>query len=336
MRILRCSFTLLLLITWAPFTQAQNKSDVQLDSFAGPVRSVSTTVTQASDVKWQQPSGPTLVDPIWCRDCEYDPDGSKIKSGQVMDGKFYGERIRLVRDGDGNVTDRFAYNSSTGELNRHDAMGPYGRTEQKAYIAGKLRSHSTLAYDQYGHPSEWHFFDAHGSPQGYSTNVSAKDGTLVRQSSYARDGQLSWEQTYDPETEAEHFTSYDEFGKVKLTWTFVKGKISFWEASDLPPTEFGAHLTEAVGEGNVDDYACHNDLRCDVSRVHYEYLDGDKHTPISAEWRDAEGNLQLAAYFDYEVDSYHNWTSRRVWVWNPELGQRTPFESDSRVITYWK
>lgn len=335
MRFLRCSFTLLLLMTWAPFTQAQNKTDVQLDGLSGPVRSVSSTVTQP-DVQWQQPAGPTLVAPILCRDCEYGHDGSKTKSGQVMDGNFYGERIRLVRDSNGNVTDRYAYSSSTGQLNRHDVMGPYGKSEQDTYVAGKLQFRSTFAYDPYGNLTEWRSSDATGASQGYTLSSSTKNGTLLKNSTYAKDGNLSYEQTYDPEADTDHLTTYDEFGKVKLTWTAVQGNLtSFWEPSDSP-SQFGDNFIEPKGEGNVDHFACRNDLSCNVSRIHYEYQDGDKHTPVSAEWRDAEGNLQLGAYFEYDLDSYHNWTSRRVWVWNPELAKRTLFETDSRVITYWK
>jgi len=93
---------------------------------------------------------------------------------------------------------------------------------------------------------------------------------------------------------------------------------------------------EPEGEGSYDNYSCHSDLSCDVSHVHYEYLDGDKHTPRNAEWRDSEGNLMLAAYFEYEVDAFRNWTYRRVSVWNPELGEQTLYETDFRAITYWK
>lgn len=153
---------------------------------------------------------------------------------------------------------------------------------------------------------------------------------------FTKDDKLSYEQTYDPETEIEHFTTYDESGRLKLTWFVVKGKLtSFWEPPDSPQ-QLGDRFSEPEGEGNTSNFECHNDLHCDVSHVHYEYLDGDKHTPLSGEWRDAEGNLKLAAYFEYDVDSYHNWTTRRVFLWNPEVGNRILSETDARVITYWK
>ena len=315
--------------------QAQSKTEAQMDGLSGPVKSVSSSTTQ-SGVRWQQPGGPTMVTPIWCRDCEYNPDGTKTKSGQVAEGKFFGEFIRLVRDADGHVTDRYSYSSSTGELQRHDVMGPFGKTEQRVYIGGKLRYRSTFSYDQYGHLSDWRSFDGAGKSEGDVLTVTDKEGTLLRKSAYGKNGGLSYEQTFDPETKVEHFTTFDELGKVKLTWTAIHGKlISFWEPHDSP-SQFGDNFNEPDGEGNVDNYSCHADLSCDVSHVHYDYVDGDKHTPRSAEWRDSENNLKLAAYFDYEVDAFRNWTYRRVWVWNPELGERTLYETDFRAITYWK
>lgn len=109
MRPLHLSLFLLLVLCALRFTQAQNKTDAQLDGLSGPVKSVSSTVIQTPNLKWQQAGGPTLVAPNWCRNCEYDPDGSKTQSGQMVDGKFFGETLRLVRNRDGQVTERYSY-----------------------------------------------------------------------------------------------------------------------------------------------------------------------------------------------------------------------------------
>jgi hypothetical protein len=336
MRFLQCSLMLsALFAVFVPLPQAQSATDTQLDGLAGPGKSVSSAITE-SGVKWQQPSGPALVVPLWCKDCEYDADGTKIRSGQMVEGRFYGEAIRLVRDGDGRVRDRYSYGSPTGDLQRHEVMGQFGKTDLEFYIGGKLRFRQTFSYDQYGHLSDWLTFDAAGKAEGRTLTVTGKDGTVTRRSVYGKSGELSYEQTFDPETEVDHFTTFDETGELKLTWTVIYGKLaSFWEAPGSP-SQFGDNFSEPEGEGNVDNYSCRSDLSCDLSHVHYEYLDGDKHTPRSAEWRDSEGNLKLAAYFEYEVDSFHNWTSRRVWVWNPDLGDRTLSETDFRDITYSK
>jgi len=335
MRSLRCSFTLSAVVVALVASVGQSQTDAQMDGLAGPVKSVSSAITQ-SGVKWQQPGGPFLVAPIWCKDCEYDQDGSKTKSGQLVEGKFFGEVIRLVRDASGRLTDRFSYSASTDELRRHEVMGPFGRIEQKVYIERRLRSRSTFSYDRYGHLSGWLTFDASGKSEGGALTARDKEGTVTRRSIFGNNGELTYDQTFDPEAEVEQFTTFDELGKVKLTFTVVRGKLtSFWEPHDSP-SQFGDNFTEPAGEGNFDNYACHSDLRCDVSHVHYQYLDGDRNTLRSAEWRDSEGKLKLAAYFEYEVDGFRNWTYRRVWVWNPDLGQRTLYETDFRAITYWK
>jgi len=334
---LRCLSALCLFATCVPFTahgQELHKTDAQLDGLSGPVQSVSS-LSMSTDVNWQQPNGPTLVEPIWCRDCQYDRDGTKLVSGQLTEGTFYGGLIQLVHDDAGRVRDRYLYNAYTAELERHDVMGYVGVTEQKIYVGGKFHSRSIFGYDQNGNQNEWRSFDRSGASTGYTLTVSAKDGSLLRSSSYDKNGLLSHEQTYDPDTDTVHFTTYDEFDKVKLTWTVVQGKLtSFWRLSGSSD-QYGDNFTEPEGEGSFDRFACHSDLQCDVSHIHYEYLDRDKHLPLSAEWRDAEGKLQLASYFEYDVDSYHNWTRRVVWVWNPNLAERTLLETDVRAISYW-
>lgn len=180
-------------------------------------------------------------------------------------------------------------------------------------------------------------YDATGNPDGHIVILTDKDGARLRHSAYQKNGNLSYQQFFDPETKTDRFTSLDEFGKTKLTWTIVDGKLTnFWELSDATTAQMGEDFTEPAGDGSFDHYSCHSDLHCAVSHIHYEYLSGDKHTPLSAEWRDSDGNLRFAAYFDYRLDSFHNWTRRRVWVWSPDLGQKAPSERDTRAITYWQ
>ena len=334
MRTAWCVFVLLVVSAFCASAQESNRTDAQLDGFAGPVKSVSSNILRSS-VKWQQPGGPILVTPIWCRDCKYDPDGTKTKSGSVVDGRFFGEIIRLVRDANGRVTDRFV-TETLGLMARHDVIGPFGKTEQTLYVRGKLESRGFFSYDEYGHISDWISFNGTGQQVGRTFTNTVKDGTIVERSVWGKDGGLTWQQTYDPETQVEHFTTFDPMGRIKLTWTVIHGKLlSFWEPQESP-SQFGDNFSENLGDGNFDKYVCQNDGRCEISRIHYEYLDSTKRNPISAEWRDSEGNLLFAAYYNYEMDSFGNWTYRQVWVWTPDLGNRALYETDFRDIAYWQ
>jgi YD repeat-containing protein len=330
-------FTFCLAIALALGTRAQelSRTDAQNDDLAGPVKSVSTKVARGN-VRWEQPGGPTLLFPILCMDCEYDRDGNRIKSGQVVDGKFLGEVVQLTNDETGRLTTRLYFNDSNGQLNRQEALGPFGKTEEIDYIDGRPHWKQQYSYDPYGHMVEWLSFDENRKLIGRVHIAQDPGGTLRERSVWNEDGRLSNQQTFDPSTNVEQFTTFDDLGLVKLTWTVVNGKLaSFWE---LPgsPSQFGDGFVEHGSDGDPEDYTCHSDGTCDVSRIHYDYLSPKKRNPLSAEWRDAEGNLKYAVYYDYQIDSFANWNRRQVWVWSPDTGQRTAYEVDTREITYWQ
>ncbi|HUD12361.1 MAG TPA: hypothetical protein VMQ56_01785 [Terracidiphilus sp.] len=333
------SLSLFLIASLAP-AQQEGKTDAQSDDLLGPVKTVSTVVSM-SQVKWQQPSGPSLVLPVECRDCAYDPDGTKTVSGQIVNGNFIGELIDIRRDGEGHVTERTFTSSSTGQVYCRQVIGPYGKTAETDYdsTTGKLQAQQTFAYDQYGNMHDWLTLDGNGKQAGHEVINRLKDGTLTEESAWGKNGELSWQQTYDPETDVGHFTTFDESGAMKLTWTFAHGKvISFWEQPGLSRDgpQFGESFSDFGDRVNVDNFSCHENGQCDHYRIHYEYLDpAKKRNPTIAEWRDAEGNLLYAAYCHYDLDPAGNWTHRKISVYSPELGDRTPYEQDSRTITYW-
>ncbi|MGO9337811.1 MAG: hypothetical protein ACLPY1_09915 [Terracidiphilus sp.] len=357
MRAVLCVLSLTLVLS-APFASAQNppkqdqsnrdnpapqtpKTDAQLDGFLGPVKTVSTTIKR-SGLQWTQPSGPAMVFPVQCQDCTYDPDGVKTISGQVAEGKFFGQIIALQRDGSGRMTGSVVTNASTGLVDREEVIGPFGKTEEYDYLDGKLNWLQTYVYDQYGRMSDALTVDSLGNQISHTLTKTTRDGEVIETSVWGENDELDWQQTYDPETGMEHFTTYDESGAVKLTWTFNHGKVlSFWEwqEPDQKPEQqqFGEGFVEDAGNGNRDNYCCHSDGHCERSRVHYEYLDqAKKRNPTSVEWRDESGNLLYAAYYEYEVDSAGNWTHRRVSVFPSNQGDPALYEEDWRTIDYWQ
>lgn len=336
MRSLPCIFVCLISFTVsAAFAQVRTGTEAQQDGLLGPVESVFTVMEQTPPVQWQQPDGPPLVIPVWCHVCDYDPSGYRTRSGDFVDGKFVGELITLERDAAGHVTARHMVDAASQEKVRDERMGPEGRTELDAFSNGKQVAHQTFSYDASGDLADRSFYDGDGNPQGRVTTVRSSDGSKVDNSSWSGDGTLQWRQTYDVAAKTDEITVNDKTGAPVLTRSFQKGGVaSFWEASD-EANRFGQRFTSAHGDGNVDVYECHRGAACKVSRVHYEYAAGNQN-PVSAEWRDASGNLQWAAYYEYEFDSFHNWTHRKVWVVSPEQKDRVLYEEASRRITYWQ
>ncbi len=341
MRTLPCVLSMsLLLAAYAAPAQEERHTEAQQDGLLGPVKSVATTITR-SPVKWAQPGGPALVLLASCRYCAYDPDGTRIKFGQIVDGNFSGDLISLRSDGDGNVTGRSVTSTFTGQVVRVEVDGPFGKTQETDYIQTPDNTYfqQIISYDQYGHMHDWLSLDSNGKQLSHTVTNRLKDGTLTEQSTWDKNGELSYQHFYDPETDLDRFILFDESGAVKLTRTFAHGKvISFWEQPGPPRDheQFGEKFTEPKGDGNVDVFHCPSEGKCDRTRVHYEYLDpAKKRNPTSAEWRDADGKLLYAAYCEYEIDSAGNWTHRKVWVYPSGQGDRALYEEDARTITYW-
>jgi hypothetical protein len=328
------SATLLLLTAVVAHPQQAGKIDAQTDGFAGPVKSVSTSVARAG-IDWHQPDGPTIYEPIFCHECEYDADGTRTKLGQTTNGQFNGEVFKLIRDSTGRVAEEFCYDAQTSEVEAHQLMGPFGFTEEDLYIGGKQSSREIRSYDEAGHLVESQAFDTKDELVHQIDDRFDRDGNRTEEKATVKDGKLEWLLTEDPRIDSTRFEHFNESGALALDWTTEGGKlISFWEAPDSP-RQMGDGLSDWDGHGNATNFACKSSSQCDVSRIHYVYFDDKKRLYQSAEWRDSDGNLRYAAYYAYEFDSNDNWTRRTVSVVTPELTDRTLYETDTRTITYW-
>jgi len=335
MRPPRFPLSLLMLPALVATAQTQHKTQAQLDEFNGPVHSVSTEAVVAP-IKWTQPSGLILVMPISCRDCEYDSEGNRIRAGQKQpDGTFSGENIEILRDGQGHVIQRNRINTTDGKAFEQEKDGPFGPVEE-IYFTGPI-ARSTKTYDQLGNVSEWLSFDANGRQVSRSIVRTNPDGQRTERATWGENSQLQYRETYDPENDFQHFESYDDSGAVRVTFTFSHNKVqTFWEASD-EANQFGDSITVKLGNGNFDAFSCHKVGACDVVHVRYSYADSSTHQfPTTAEWRDDSGKLQYATWCEYEFDDQRNWTKRTVWVLSPEIPERTLYETDTRIISYWR
>ena len=343
MRPLQRSLILLFLIggfSLSALAQRQDLTDAQRVDLAGSVKYVSTETTR-TDVVWSQPGGPALIIPVWCQECEFDPNGNRTKFGQMFDGRFQGEIVHLLFDGQGRVTERIAEDASSGETIRHEIVGPFGNTEESRYKDGELQSRTVISYDEYGHKIDELTLDGSRKHQFHTVVNTDKDGnyTDTEQWHWGKEGK--WElfdhvrQTFDPKTGTEQFTSFDSSGGIKLAWTVKDGKLSsYWQ---LPgsPSRYGDAFSEDIGNDTFANYQCHSDGNCERARVRYVYLAAKRRNPQSVEWRDDSGGLLYGAYYDYEIDAQRNWTHRVIWVWSRLLGERKVYETDSRTISYW-
>ena len=249
------------------------------------------------------------------------------------DGRFLGEDIAIVRDGQGHVVERTRISTIDGKVFEREKNGPFGPVEE-TYPDGPV-ARSTKTYDRLGYLSEWLSFDANGQQVSRQTIRTNPDGQWTDRAVWDKNGHLTYRETYDPETDLQRFESFDSSGAAKVTFTFAHGHVlTFWSATD-EPNQFGSSFSDDRGNGNFSRFNCHKGGDCEINPIHYTYADSSKRNPTSVEWHNAEGAIVNAAYYEYEFDDQHNWTKRTVWVRSPEIPERTLYETDTRVISYW-
>ena len=324
------SLAVLLIVVSLEATETKY-TDARNDGFFGPIRSV-TTKQEPSQIQWQQPSGPIAVLTVWCMDCEYDVEGNRIKSGQTIDGVWQGERVRILREGNAIVK---TSENANGEMFRREVMGPYGIEEQELFENGKKTSQSNWFYDANGHVSGFRGYDRDGVLTNSSTSVSDASGNYREEWDYGANGSFSLHflEINEPKSDTCTFSNFNEDGSIKVAYTTVGTKLISYRQETAEENVFGDQFIMDPTDKTQEAYRCHGDGRCDHA-ISY-FIDESRHQVRRNELHDANGVLKYAADFEYEFDSYGNWTKRTVWVWSEELGERKLFTTDYRTFTYW-
>lgn len=322
-----------LLLSTSLYASEPDRTDARNDGLLGPVRSVSAW-QQLQQVDWGQKDAKAGVIGVSCWECEYDREGNRIKSGGLVDGEFRGDLTRIVRDENGKVTEKIFENSS-GEVYRREVIGPHGITEQVVYQVGKPISRSTWTYDANGHVAEFYSYDQDGVVTGSSFSTSDANNDIKEEWDYGRNGafQLHFSKSYNSQTDICTFTNFNENGSVKVTFTTKGTKVvSFWQQTGEEHVYGSSFWMDRVGKTMVT-HSCNPNGTCDEITSYYP-----TETTIHVsrvEWHDPVQVLRLAFDYEYELDSFGNWTKRTVWVWSPQLGERKLCETDYRTIRYW-
>jgi hypothetical protein len=232
----------LALLTTLPLVASHQKAtDAEMDGFNGGVTSVSTK-TVILDPQPQQPdNGFAVVYPIWCEVCDYDEEGNSIRRGQNWETGFVGETTRYVRDDNGSVRQQIVENER-GELDRRVMLGPFGRTEEEFYQHGALQSKNIYRYDESGNMIEWLTSDADGVQTASTTATFDQQGNVSEQFDRGPEGGflLHFTQSFDPDSDAQSFTNYNEDGTVRLTFTAKANKITNYWQQPSDKREYGS------------------------------------------------------------------------------------------------
>jgi hypothetical protein len=265
---------------------------------------------------------------------KFDDDGNRVEAGEILpNGKFFGEIIRNIRDSGGHITHRIYTDFATGKLSHEDWFGSSGILRSDVYSLGELFQRELYAYDEQGHMSRRTIQDGKGNVIEDRVMKTADNGKVVEEGSWGHEGGELFYEHIDNKNNSHSFQRFDENGKPELQTSIQQGKVdSFWAASNRR-NQWGSDSTSFTNHSDADRTSCANG-GCTTSHIHYEFANEAKREPISAEWKDANGKLIYAAYYDYVFDSHGNWVRREVWIISPSHPDRTLYETDTRTITY--
>jgi hypothetical protein len=330
--LLRCGLVTVLVAT-AGWASDEKKTDAQHNGLVGPVRSVSTQEGEAEFVL-NQTGWPVLLEVGGCRECEYDRQGTLTRYGQMVEGEFRGDRYQITRDERGDMVEQVRLGAD-GKIGGRTLYGPYGIIEQNEYAGGVRVFHAEWKYDSNGHLEELLQYDRDDKIQTHTLRQTDTSGNIKEEWCYGSKDEPSYHilDTYEPKTDVWTWTSFAEDGSVKVAIETQDGKVHFYRQKVNEPNVFGRHFfldpignTQHSFRGNADG------MYDDVTTI---YPDEKLHNPERLEWRDGTGTLRLKVEYEYELDELRNWTTRRTWVWTPELGDMTLYKVDTRRLTYW-
>ena len=314
-----------LLATGALGTADTRKTDARNDGFLGPVRSV-TTRQEPLQIDVPVEKRLIWVSALACSLCEYDRESNRTR--------WDAELTKLLKSEGGRVTDK-TFETPDGEITRHEVWGPFGITEQTGYANGKVVTHATWSYDVNGHLAEFHNYDQDGVEFENSYAVNGKVDHNREEWDYGRDGafQLHFIETFDPKTDYWTFANLNADGSVLVSVKTLGTSALFYQQNTPEANVFGSGFYMDPADKKQVSYRCHPDSTCD--QITSDCRDEECRLPARVEWRDTNGNSKLLIEYDYELDSYGNWTKRVAWVSGGGLPERTLAETDYRELRYW-
>ena len=330
---LTCAVLAVLFSTSANGASEPKSTEARSEGLLGPVRSVSAK-QELQQIDWGQKDAKAGIIGVSCYECEFDVSGNRIRSGQILDGVFNGDVIRIIYDETGKIKEKIHIDSNS-EVKIREVWGPHGVIEQIGYENGQPILQFTANYDANGHMAESRSYDGGGMVTASRFCTSDVSGENREEWDYGPDGsfQLHLVYTSDSKSGISTFENFDENGSLLVAIVGVGEKLlSYWQRAKETPV-FGTNFfMDPVGR-TQESYSCRPDGTCD--EITSYFADEATHQVSRVEWHDPFHVLRLSFDYEYQLDQFGNWTTRTVWVWTPELGDRKLAERDSRTITYW-
>ena len=211
-----------------------------------------------------------------------------------------------------------------------------GKVQGEDYRSGKLFYTSTFKYDSQGNVVESNVYKPDGTLESCNWSRFDERGNEIESVSEGPgDSYYDVVHTYNPRTgHMESFTSLNRDGSMRLLFRVNDNTVlSYWQQPGDKHT-YGSGICFADNDGTEDNCREYN-WNGTYTLTHYQFTDKTKRNPVQVILYGTDHHVVLEADYEYELDSFGNWTKRTVWVQTGESGERQLLEKDARTLTYY-
>jgi len=256
---------------------------------------------------------------------------------------------RIVEQSDPIVSDdaapsivRFNYDQETGNLSWTDGLSNWRREirrtadsflDIRTWKNDILFLRQTNQFDSEGRLAELTSYSSKGQVVHRVVYRYDAGGSTTESYALRRDGQfvLQMRSKYDFDGELVHRTVFDAGGQPVTTFSLSGRHLtSYWQKADCNC----ANSVEVASEGVSYTYETNADGTLETTVANHRLSRSDVE-PADVERFSEDGSLAERVVFDYERDSWGNWTKRTVYSEDVITGVLLPVQEDIRKIVYY-
>jgi hypothetical protein len=317
--------------------EAQHWTERQNLGFAGPVRSVLTTVVRTNPDPRPQGRRSLTVEgnPDWV---VFDIEGRRIEFASASSSQRVEVISKCTFQADGTQVCEDSMGKQQ-ESRRQETRLPDGRREVAYFLGSRMESREVTSFDEKGRVVASRTFNGNGKLTSEETTLFSNDGETSTWKIYDDRGHVSLnERTLVPDDKTRFDRwSYDSEGD--LVWHLAlngDGEVlSYWYKIGYKPKQSSSgslgichprlcvsYNFDEQGSGRMEKFVQHTPGEGNLE-------------PETSDHYNLDGILDEKAEIKYARDTHGNWTSRSVFVSAAASNQMIEVERDTRTIEYY-
>jgi hypothetical protein len=323
----------ILLVSTAADGPRSNRTDALDMGLEGPVHTVKSTTQWLPTYGRIGPLAPYVTHEAWIA---FGPDSDIIERSNRLSPDGTPEAIvREKKNSHGQILERKVIRADQTTTWRYEYVnGPYGPVETRTYEGDVLQSVVKNTYDEDGHMIEESTHDPAGRLKDRFISHYDDLGREVELEVWGPDDQFQLHEinTYGSHGDFVGKGFLDMDGRIILSMAFRDQQLLSVRRG--PECRVLSTCFTISGKDQSTVYRVWGDCRVHMTVQRHPGREENIENDELETFNEAGESLEKLT-FQYERDSYGNWTRRIVSVFDPSTNSLVPIQEDARTITYY-